>query len=220
MLVLDAVIAIARSDVPDEWARYCEIAPRVIANVPDAPREMLRGARLRGAFDTTLRWVSGGPEAEEAHALEEIFLGRFVAAVHARRCSVRGFRRGDFAVTDVDPMLIAVEAFKHIKGDQQWELAATMWYGVDVDIGPSPSRKLGNASNSQIHAEIRAEYNDCVATGRKPPNLKEIGKLVQDRLRAKQLDASTNRIQDLAGDPRYDGLRRKPGKTVASEQRG
>src|SRR4051794_34969308 len=101
MLVLDAVIAIARSDVPDKWARYCKIAPRVIGNVPDAPREMLRGARLRGAFDVTLRWVSGGPEAEEAHALEEIFLGRFVAAVHARRCSVRGCRRGELAATDV-----------------------------------------------------------------------------------------------------------------------
>ena len=99
-------------------------------------------------------------------------------------------------------------------------LAGTMWYEVDVDMGPSPRRKLGKASDSQIHAEIKAEYNDCVATGRKPPNLKEIGKQVQDRLRAKQLDASANHIQKLASDPRYDGLRRKPGKTVASEQRG
>ena len=219
MLVLDALIAIACSDVPDEWARYCEIALRVIGNVPDAPRQMLTGARLRG-FYTSSRLISGRPEVEEVHALEAIFLGRFVAAVHARRCSVRGFRRGELAATDVDPMLITVEAFRHIKGEQNWHLNGTTLFGVDVDMRPSPSRKLGNASDLQIHAEISAEYNDGLATGRKPPNVKEIGKLVQDRLRDKQLDASPRHIQELAGDPRYDGLRRKPGKTVASEQRG
>jgi len=219
MLLVDAVIETARSDVPDELARYRKIAPSVLGNLPtaDAPRELLRQGRLRG-YDSTFRWVNGGREAEESFALEQIFLERFVAAVHAGRWFVRAVPRGELTASVVDPRLITVEAFKRIKGDQEWELAGTMLYGVDVVMGPPPSPEFRPASDLQIHDEIKAEYDDCEATGRKPPNVKQIGKPVQDRLRTKGLYATKTDIQKLAGDKRYTGLRRLPGKTVASER--
>jgi hypothetical protein len=219
MRLLDAVIEIARSDAGDEWARYCEIAPRVWP-VPDAAQELLALRLKRGGYDSAQRGGSGAPEAAETVRLEEIFLERFAAAVHAGRCSVWGVPRGEPTATMIDPVLITVEAFKRTRGDQEWELAGAMWYGIDVIVGPPPISKLRPASEQQVHDAIKAEYEHCAAIDAKPPNVKEVREPVQSRLRAKGLDASLKHIQDLAGDKRYAGLRRKPGKTVASEQRG
>jgi hypothetical protein len=219
MLLVDAVIEIAQSDVSDKWRRYCEIAPIVLGNVPDAPRKLL-DAQLR-TYDGTLSWASGGPEVYESRALAQTFWDRFVAAVHAGHRRVCGIRHGKLTATNVDPRLITFDAFKRIKrvkGEDQWELAGAMVYGVDVVMGPPPSPELRSAPDSRIHDEIDAEYTDCEKTGRKPPNVKEIGKPVQDRLHAKGLNASLSRIQELAGDQRYTARRRKAGKTVASER--
>ena len=41
-----------------------------------------------------------------------------MAAVHAGRYRVRGFRRGDLVATDIPAALITVEALKRLKGDQ------------------------------------------------------------------------------------------------------
>jgi hypothetical protein len=218
MLLVDGVIAFAGPDPPGQWRRYETIAPRVIGNIPDAARELLRRRLARGSYDGLQRgW--GTPEEAESVRLEHIFLERFVAAVHDGRCSVWGVPRGGSTATMIDPVLITVAAFKHIKGEQVWELAGSLWFGVHVVVGPPPISKLRPASDPQIHAEIKAEYDDCEATGRKPPNEKEIGAPVQERLRAKGRYASLNRIQKFARDPRYDGLRRKPGRMLASERK-
>src|SRR5262249_22192503 len=174
-------------------------------------------ARL-GAHDRTLRaW--GGGEVEKAHELEDIFLQRFVDAVHGGRCFVHGIPCGEHTATDVPAALITVRAFKDVKGEREWKLAGAVWYGIDVVMSPLPSPRLRPASESDIHDAIKAEYDDCDATGRKPPNVKEIGQPVQDRLRAKGRDASERRIQELAGDERYADRRRPAGKTVASERK-
>ena len=91
------------------------------------------------------------------------------------------------------------------------------WHGVSVDrvtearpsVAQSP--ELEDASDEEIHVEIDAVYKHCKATGQEPPNLKQIGKLVQERLRDKGLYASQGDIQKLAGDKRYSGIRHKPG---------
>jgi hypothetical protein len=174
LLLLDAVIGVARADVPREWARYCEIAPGVIGDVPDAAREMLRRA-LWGGFDSALKWVNSGPEDREAGALEKLFRERFVAAIHAGRYRVVGFRREGFAATVIER--ITVEALQHVKGEQ-WELNGATLYGVYVEVvtepappPPSPP-KLEDVSDPEIiHVEIAAEYADHEKAGRKPPQL-------------------------------------------------
>jgi hypothetical protein len=213
MLIVDAVVELVRADA--EWARYCEIAPRVWP-AADATRELLR-ARL-SSYDFTGRWISGGFEAEDSFRLEQMFLERFVAAVHDGRYSVRGVPHGGAAVVDIDPMLITVETLKRIKGDQ-WELAGATWHAVRVIASASPGPEPGKASPelrpaslADIHAAIAAEYADCEKAGRKPPNVKEIGKPAQDRLRAQALYASANHIQTLAADKQYAALRLKPGQ--------
>jgi hypothetical protein len=216
MHLVDAVIAIAQSDVPEKWARYCEIAPRILPDA-DAPRELLLQARLtRGSYDGTQRGWSGGREVQEAFALEEIFLERFAAAAQAGRYCMRGFRCGEFAATAIDPTRVTVEALKGLAGER-WELNGVTLYRVSVDAvtepappPPSPPERE-DADESQVHDEIDAVYKHCKATDQEPPNLKEIGKLVQERLRAKGLYASQGDIRRLAGDKRYLGIRHKPG---------
>jgi hypothetical protein len=84
---------------------------------------------------------------------------------------------------------------------------------------PTPSSDLPRASDANIHRAIAKEYDAAETTGSKPPNLKEIIIPVQKRLEHEGYAASGRRIQQLAGDSRYNGRRWKPGKTVASESR-
>jgi hypothetical protein len=217
-LLVDAICEIARRDVPGEWARYCEIAPRIWSGA-DAARELLLRARLtNGRYDGTLRNWGGGPVAE-ARALEDVFLTAFVTAVHAGpgRCSVWGVPYGESTVSAVDPRLVTVAAFKCIKGDE-WKLGGTVWHIVDVIVGPPPRSRLRTANDLRIHDALKAVYDNCKATGLKLPNVNE-PELIQDYLRKQGFSASGRRIRELAGDPRYDGLRREPGRTLASERR-
>jgi hypothetical protein len=209
MLVLDAVIASARRHGPVEWARYAELYPD--------PRKTLRFARLRGPFDSTYRWVSS-PEAKEASQLEDSFLQWFVDDVQARRWVVRGVRRGEHEAVDIDPILIKVPALKYLRKDDRWELAETVFHAVDVVEGPPPRRKPQPANDKQIHDAIKAECEDCKRTGRKVPNVKEIGEPVQNRLLDKSFRASKKHIQELYEDSRYDGIRGEIGVTVASKR--
>lgn len=74
------------------------------------------------------------------------------------------------------------------------------------------SRRL--ASRQQVLVEIRAIY----AEPGKPPNIKELPKAVLPRLHSLGLDATENQIAKIGNDPQFDGVRRKPGRTVASER--
>jgi hypothetical protein len=79
--------------------------------------------------------------------------------------------------------------------------------------------KLRRAPDASIHRAIAKEYDAAETTGLRPPNVKEIISPVQKRLELEGSEASGRRIQQLAGDPRHGGRRRKPGKTIASELR-
>lgn len=81
---------------------------------------------------------------------------------------------------------------------------------------PEPLRP---AIECQIHNAIQQAYDEAKAAGERPPNLKEIAKPVRKILNANGFDKSARKIEELAGDDRYKGLRRQPGKTVASEKR-
>jgi hypothetical protein len=221
LLLADAIIEIAKADAPVEWARYCELAPGII-QVPDAPRELLSRVRLGDPYDSTLRGLRGSVE----YALETVFLERFVAAVQAGRCHVRGVPQGRVAVVNIPGELIAdVRAFGGVKGADIWELGGTLWHVVRVVLEPppsaeqpptrprlrSPSPNIPIATDEQIHHEIDAEYTDCENAGRPGWNLNEIRKPVQDRLCDKGLYATQKRIQQLAGDQKYASRRGPPG---------
>jgi hypothetical protein len=216
MLVVDALIAIAQSECPTEWARYCEVAPRVLGCTPaaDAPRELLLQARL-STYDGSLRWVTGGSDAKESAMLDQKFLEKFVAAIQ---------RGGELTPAMVDPKLIKVASLRLGRGDDEMQLAGARLFGVHIIMSGQDgvsTPQLRNATEAQIHADIKAEYDACSAAGSKPPNLKEIGNAVSDRLAARGLKArSKNQIQGLAGDPRYEGQRLKPGEpfTVKSKK--
>jgi hypothetical protein len=83
----------------------------------------------------------------------------------------------------------------------------------------STDAKFRRAPDAAIHRATDKEYDAAETTGLRPPNLKEIITPVQKRLELEGYEASGRRIQQLAGDSRYKGRRRKPGKTVASELR-
>lgn len=83
-------------------------------------------------------------------------------------------------------------------------------------ITPDQEHLFALASKEQIRNEIRAAYNKA---GNRPPNIKQIPKVVQPRLRNRGLDASENQIAGIAGEKEFKTRRRLPGKTIKSERR-
>ena len=74
------------------------------------------------------------------------------------------------------------------------------------------------ASETAIRRSIDAAYDQAEATRQKPPNVNEIGPIVQRGLRSQGLEASKRQIQQIANHADYKKRRRPPGKTVASEK--
>jgi hypothetical protein len=81
------------------------------------------------------------------------------------------------------------------------------------------SEDLKQASEAKIIEGIRAEYRDAKAAGRKPPNVRELSAAVQPQLKRQGFKASKLSIEELATAPEFEGCRRPPGRTVASERR-
>jgi hypothetical protein len=79
--------------------------------------------------------------------------------------------------------------------------------------------KLRTASVAIIKETIRAVYGDAERAGQKAPNVKEVVKPVQAKLRGNGLKASGRHIQEEAEAEEFKERRRKPGPTLASERR-
>jgi hypothetical protein len=86
-----------------------------------------------------------------------------------------------------------------------------LWLGQPAIVEEPRPRP---ASDPQIRAEVRAVY----AQAGKPPNVKELPKAVRPRLRKLGLDASESQIARVGDEPEFAALRRRRGKTVASER--
>jgi hypothetical protein len=84
---------------------------------------------------------------------------------------------------------------------------------------PQPAMELRKANDSEILEAIKEVYDDAEAKRIKPPNIKELAALVQQRLEKKGYWASQLHIQTLAGAAEFKSRRRPPGKTVSSERR-
>jgi hypothetical protein len=74
---------------------------------------------------------------------------------------------------------------------------------------------LRDAPEKEIRVEIRAVYRDA---GNDPPNIRDLCKVVKPRLNARGLEASHRQIMEVGQQQEFDGLRRQPGKTKASER--
>ena len=90
------------------------------------------------------------------------------------------------------------------------------WLDMGREAESSPTMRRAN--ESKIKATIKLEYDKAESANEKPPNVKQIAQRVQNALRLEWLDASLNRIQDLAGAEEFRKRRRKPGVTVRSER--
>lgn len=85
---------------------------------------------------------------------------------------------------------------------------------------PKPSApELRRASDNKINEAISALYDETEARKEKPPNVKEVVLPVRSKLAVIGLEASGRRIQELAEADVYKKRRRKPGLTVANEER-
>jgi hypothetical protein len=83
----------------------------------------------------------------------------------------------------------------------------------------SPDLSAKRATKPQIREAIAQAYRTAESSGSKPPNIKELPRKVQLILESEGILAAANRIQRLGEDEQFRLLRRKPGKTVASEKR-
>lgn len=74
------------------------------------------------------------------------------------------------------------------------------------------------ASEARIRTEVAAVYAEAAAQETKPPNIKELGKVVQQRLADVGLGAAQIQIQKIGDEAEFKKLRRPPGATVFSQR--
>lgn len=81
---------------------------------------------------------------------------------------------------------------------------------------PSRAEPFKSPTDAMIHREITAVYDSAQNA---PPNIKQLPKVVRPRLQGKGYDASEAWIMRLGSDPQHVSRRRRPGRTISSEQR-
>ena len=70
-----------------------------------------------------------------------------------------------------------------------------------------------------IESEVRRVYDIADKEGKKPPNIKEVAKPVQDLLREKGYTTSAKQIQEIAESPEFAKRRWPPGETLKTGKR-
>ena len=92
----------------------------------------------------------------------------------------------------------------------------TFWKRTNDD---APSLDLKPASKPMIEGEVRRVYDVADKEGKKPPNIREVAKPVQDLLRGNGYKTSAKQIQEIAEHPEFAKRRWPPGKTLKTEKR-
>jgi len=92
----------------------------------------------------------------------------------------------------------------------------TFWKRTNDD---APSLDLKPASKPMIEGEVRRVYDVADKEGKKPPNIREVAKPVQDLLRGNGYKASAKQIQEIAERPEFAKRRWPSGKTLKTEKR-
>lgn len=88
--------------------------------------------------------------------------------------------------------------------------------GSQATGGDHPPLTLRNASDQDVRDAIGQVYDDAAAAGGKPPNIRELGPLVQNALDKKGKTASKNRIEELGGKTEFAARRGPVGRRVNS----
>jgi hypothetical protein len=86
-------------------------------------------------------------------------------------------------------------------------------------VNDSPGSPLKQAPEALVDRAIDSVYQQAVAEGRKPPNIKELPNAVVPLLAEKGYHASKKLIMRVGSSARHKGKRRPIGKTLRSEQR-
>jgi hypothetical protein len=117
MLAVDALIAIAKSECPEQWSRYCDLATQLgYETADDCIRKRLAGndRNRDGVLGDFYANLLGEPPSElqratwEATKLERILRDRLIAEMHSRRYDVVGYGP-DLKRITIDPELITAE---------------------------------------------------------------------------------------------------------------
>jgi hypothetical protein len=92
----------------------------------------------------------------------------------------------------------------------------TFWKRTNDD---ATSLTLKSASERRMIDAVRRVYDIADKEGKKPPNIREVARPVQDLLRGNGYKASAKQIQEIAERPEFTKRRRATGKTLKSEKR-
>ncbi|MDA9508086.1 hypothetical protein XI09_26300 [Bradyrhizobium sp. CCBAU 11386] len=87
-----------------------------------------------------------------------------------------------------------------------------------ADTDPDEQAAARPASEARIRTEVAAVYAEAAGQKAKPPNIKELGKVVQQRLATAGLGAAQIQIQKIGEEDAFKKLRRPPGATVFSQR--
>jgi hypothetical protein len=188
--------------------------------VPEAPYQ----GRRRDS------WVLRRPVYEREPSSEGL---RYNDALHAARASCDSWLRSHVAAGTLvakaygserldQEVILPPSMIWHLKFERRGrarDRQGSVFYHVRIlaagavaAVPPAqPPVEFKTASDSMVRTEIKIVYDQARADGTKPPNINELARIVQPRLKAKGYDTSVERIRKTGDEPEFKKLRGKPG---------
>lgn len=227
---IDAVIEVVKSDCPKEWARYCELAHRLVQRKQPteiskeaAARRLLaaNSKRLRQKYGPIRMFNMAVPPTDfelmedEARKFEGLFRGRLHLAIQHCRYFLHAF--DGIKPATVSPELIKPRDFRF--ESEEMELNGTKLAVVRAEAVPAsqsnpPGRKPGQQSAKDLICRIALLIlND--AAQRPPPGHGRkavLARMVVERLKESGKTYMENTIARLIRGTVEDWEKNNPGK--------
>jgi hypothetical protein len=238
----EAVIEIAKSDCPNEWSRYCDLAHRLAE--PKQPTELSHEEAGRqhlaqngesvqqktaemsrmASFNGQLAGWPAEPLAEyevileETRKLELSFRERLASALKSGRYSLTGFDR--LSLMNISPILIKPEHFRFdsdemvLNGIKLTGVRVVRAQAVPASQNDPPGRKPGKKSAKDLACDIVLAIlnDDAQRSLKRHGRLIELARMVQAVLDKDGKTYEVNSIEKFIRDTVKDWQKKNPDK--------
>ena len=233
--LVEILIAIARSEYPDEWSKYCDLAQKLAQEINEEAREFsaqdCARRRLAGndrdnhglIADFYLQLAGAAPSqlqklTWEASRLEQIFRDRLISLLHSGAYSLTGFGP-DLRPVSIPSELITQEMLRFDR--DEIKLGDDLIRGVRAapttprTLGPqAPGPKPGDqTAKPRAHDAVRAILsNDAERPLRGHGRTAKLARMVQEKFASEGIHYELNSIEKMIRPAVKEWEERNPDK--------
>jgi hypothetical protein len=219
----EAVIEIAKSDCPNEWSRYCDLAHRLAE--PKQPTELSHEeagrqhlAQNGESVQQKTAEMSRMAILCETRRLELSFRERLASALKSGRYSLTGFDR--LSLMNISPILIKPEHFRFdsdemvLNGIKLTGVRVVRAQAVPASQNDPPGRKPGKKSAKDLACDIVLAIlnDDAQRSLKRHGRLIELARMVQAVLDKDGKTYEVNSIEKFIRDTVKDWQKKNPDK--------